>query len=260
MGGRQSKEDPVGGSKEVQLKVWAEGGAKRSQWKAGKGGGSQSEEESGGGRKEVPGLEIVKWIPRSQIKHVSSWLSLVILGGVAGKTALVIRFTGGKYHPATLWPVIGVDFEIKIAQVSSGEFVKVQLWDTPGQERCRTFVQTYLKGLRTNGIMAVFSISDRSTFEVAKEWIRYVKTEKVLGHDFEERFHCDIPILLVGTMCDLPLSEREVSLAEAQAYADQNGLQYLETSAKDGTNVDVAFSILAQMSLKFMRVCQLVGR
>uniref|UniRef100_A0A0E0H1B8 Uncharacterized protein n=2 Tax=Oryza TaxID=4527 RepID=A0A0E0H1B8_ORYNI len=93
-------------------------------------------------------------------------------------------------------------------------------WDTAGQERFRTITSSYYRG--AHGITIVYDITDMESFNNVKEWMSEI-----------DKYANDIVCkLLVGNKCDLAES-RVVETAAAQAYADEIGISFLETSAKD---------------------------
>jgi len=125
---------------------------------------------------------------------------------------------------------IGVDYGSKNITLLSGHVIKLQLWDTAGQEAYRSVVRTYYRG--TAAALIVFSVGKRASFSSAGSWLR------------ELREHCNVPsvrVLLVGNKADIPEADREVGFEEAQTFAALHGLEYLETSARTGQNVETAF-------------------
>ena len=100
------------------------------------------------------------------------------------------------------------------------------------QERFRTITSSYYRG--AHGIIVVYDVTDKDSFDNIREWINEIKR-----HATE-----NVSKLLVGNKCDLEDS-KEVSSEEAKNFADEQGVQFLETSAKDATNVDKAFTTLA---------------
>lgn len=119
---------------------------------------------------------------------------------------------------------IGVDFKIRTIDLD-GKTVKLQIWDTAGQERFRTITSSYYRG--AHGIIIVYDISDRESFDNVKQWLSEI-----------DRYACEnVNKLLVGNKCDMD-SKRQVEFDEAKAFADERSIPFLETSAKDSTNVE----------------------
>jgi small GTP-binding protein len=158
---------------------------------------------------------------------------LVIVGdsGV-GKTCLMVRFTEAMF--AEQIATVGVDFTARDVTVGHSLRVKLQLWDTAGQERYRAAMGSYYRGAQ--GVMFVYSVDDRRSFEAMGQWLRDV--EKYSGPGCAK--------LLVGAKADIPAAERAVAVEEAEALAVELGLRLVETSAKHNHNVDEAFQLLAE--------------
>lgn len=123
--------------------------------------------------------------------------------------------------------------------------MKLSLWDTAGQEIYKSVTRSYFRG--ASGALLVFDITRRATFVHATDWL----------NDLRAIAEPDIVVILVGNKLDCVQSEaapasnnsdkREVTFAEAQEWAQKNGvLQYVETSAKSGENVEAAFMRVAE--------------
>eukprot|EP01138_Halocafeteria_seosinensis_P010801 gb/GECG01011031.1/.p1 GENE.gb/GECG01011031.1/~~gb/GECG01011031.1/.p1 ORF type:complete len:203 (+),score=26.45 gb/GECG01011031.1/:1-609(+) len=156
---------------------------------------------------------------------------LIIGDSGVGKSCLLLRFADDTYTESYI-STIGVDFKIKTIEVAE-KVVKLQIWDTAGQERFRTITSSYYRG--AHGIIIVYDITDRESFDNVKQWFNEI-----------ERYACaNVNKLLVGNKCDLE-SKRQVDFEEAQAFADEHGIPFLETSAKDATNVEKSFVTMAE--------------
>ncbi len=148
-----------------------------------------------------------------------------------GKTSLVYELqeeAGGLEHSLTL----GVDYYSKVFNKDE-KVVKVQIWDTAGQDRFRSIVRTYYRN--AVGGLLVFDLTNRNSFENIPGWLdeaRYCH-----GNDDEYVY------VLVGNKCD-DSEKRVVSNEEAEIFATKNGMKYIETSATTGSNVNNAFDLL----------------
>jgi len=122
---------------------------------------------------------------------------------------------------------IGVEFATRSIAVDS-KTIKAQIWDTAGQERYRAITSAYYRG--AVGALLVYDISKHITYENVVRWLK------------ELRDHADsnIVIMLVGNKSDLR-HLRAVPTEEAKAFAAENGLSFIETSALDASNVELAF-------------------
>jgi Ras-related protein Rab-2A len=156
---------------------------------------------------------------------------IVIGDSGVGKSCLLLQFTDKRFeamHDLT----IGVEFGARVIQLNDQE-VKLQIWDTAGQESFRSITRSYYRG--ACGALLVFDVTNRESFEHLQGWLD------------DARANCNTPItvMLVGNKCDLE-SKRQVSKDEATAFAREMDLVYIETSAKTAHNVDEAFINTAQ--------------
>merc|ERR1719197_2130928 len=156
---------------------------------------------------------------------------LVLIGdsGV-GKSCLLLRFADDTYTESHI-STIGVDFKIRTIQLE-GKTIKLQIWDTAGQERFRTITSSYYRG--AHGIIVVYDTTDSDTFEHVKTWL----------HEIDRYASENVNKLLVGNKSDLT-SKRQVETDAAKEFADSVHIPFLETSAKNATNVEDAFMTMA---------------
>ena len=161
---------------------------------------------------------------------------LLIIGesGV-GKTCLLLRFTDDSFTANHL-TTIGIDFKIKIINLE-GKLIKLQIWDTAGQERFRTITKTYYKG--AHGIILIYDVTSRKTFENVKNWVAQIREE------VSEK----VSIILVGNKID-DVDGRKVKTEEGQMMAKECGLAFFETSAKSGENIDSTFNELVKRTVE----------
>ena len=107
--------------------------------------------------------------------------------------------------------------------------VRVQIWDTAGQEAFRSITRSYYKS--STCAFIVYDITNKSSFKSVASWL----------NECREMCYKDILICLVGNKTDLE-SKRVVTKDEGQKFADDNGLLFIETSAQDGTNIEELFN------------------
>lgn len=157
--------------------------------------------------------------------------TLIIGDSSVGKSNLLLRFSDNIFHD-TFLPTIGVDFKIKSVNVYD-KSIKLNIWDTAGQDRFKTITQAYYKG--AHGIVVVFDLTERNSFEHVQNWFQEIK--KNAGETVVK--------ILVGNKVDLQES-RAVQKSEGEALARSLGVLYVETSAKTGENVDSVFMNLSK--------------
>ncbi|KAI0345059.1 GTPase [Trametopsis cervina] len=159
------------------------------------------------------------------------YLFKVVLIGDSGvgKSNLLSRFTRNEFNLESK-STIGVEFATRSLAIDS-KTVKAQIWDTAGQERYRAITSAYYRG--AVGALLVYDISKHATYTNVTRWLK------------ELRDHADsnIVIMLVGNKSDLK-HLRAVPTDEAKAFAAENGLSFIETSALDASNVESAFQTI----------------
>ncbi|CDR94338.1 Rab2, putative [Babesia bigemina] len=156
----------------------------------------------------------------------------IIIGDTGvGKSCLLLRFTDKRFKPDHDL-TIGVEFGTRLINVR-GDNIKLQIWDTAGQESFRSITRSYYRGAA--GALLVFDISRRSTFEHLTKWLEEVK----------DHGSPTMTIVLIGNKTDV--NNREVEYDEGKAFADENNLIYMETSAKGDYNVEEAFLTTASL-------------
>jgi small GTP-binding protein len=151
-----------------------------------------------------------------------------------GKSCILLQFTDNKFrHQHEL--TIGVEFGAKSIQIN-GKTIKIQIWDTAGQEAFQAITRTYYKG--AIGALLVYDITRKETFTHVTKWLEDVRTNSSKN----------VTVILIGNKKDLD-DKRQVSFEEGEAFAKEHGLMFLETSAKTALNVVEAFNLSAQCIL-----------
>jgi len=155
-------------------------------------------------------------------------IKLLTLGdSLVGKTSIVLRYSDDKFHQNKI-STIGVDFKVKMI-TKGNEKIKISIYDTAGQERFRNIVKHYYKG--ANGILLIYDISNRNTFEKLQFWLDDLKENADIDNLF---------IYLVGNKNDKK-EEREVTFEEGNKFAKEKNLPFIEVSAKTGENINQLF-------------------
>ncbi|CAD2222071.1 hypothetical protein AGDE_03322 [Angomonas deanei] len=155
---------------------------------------------------------------------------LLIGDSGVGKSCLLLRFADDSYTESYI-STIGVDFKIRTLNLD-GKVIKLQIWDTAGQERFRTITSSYYRG--AHGIIIVYDTTDMESFNNVKTWLNEI--EKYASENVNK--------LLVGNKSDL-VTKKVVDTQVAKDFADSLGIPFLETSAKNATNVEEAFIRMA---------------
>ena len=114
-----------------------------------------------------------------------------------------------------------------------GKKLKVQIWDTAGDERYKNITSSYCRG--ANGILLLYNITNRESFDSLNSWLTEIK----------KNANQNLSLILVGTNCDLE-NERKVTYKEGKDFATKNGIKFIEVSAKNNINVKEAFDILLE--------------
>ena len=115
--------------------------------------------------------------------------------------------------------------------------MKLQIWDTAGQERFKNITASYYRG--GNGVLVVYDITDRESFENLNSWLI----------EIEKNANKNVYKLLIGNKSDLE-EKRKVTFQEGKDFATSNGMQFIETSAKTASKVQEAFELLTQEIIK----------
>lgn len=155
----------------------------------------------------------------------------IIIGNTSvGKSNILIKFTRNKFD-ADFQPTIGVELGSKNIEIKKKVY-RIQIWDTAGQEQFRSITRSYYN----NSVccVLVYDITQRNSFDDLIKWLDEINS------------NCPKSVIkiLVGNKCDL-INERKISFDEGKQFADENGLLFLEVSAKTGENINEIFYITA---------------
>ncbi|KAG7854124.1 hypothetical protein KL939_005099 [Ogataea angusta] len=173
-------------------------------------------------------------IPRTREQY--EYLAKLVLIGSSGsgKSSLLHRYVSRDWRAVA--QTIGVGFASQVAVVDGSTRVKLQIWDTAGQERFRALTRSYYRG--ASGVVVVFDLSSRPSFDAVSEFMQDVKNMTPP----------DSCVLLVGNKNDL---SKAVSKSDITGLVDSSSVllgrpvQFVATSALDNSNVDTVFETVA---------------
>eukprot|EP00825_Cyclidium_porcatum_P009428 TRINITY_DN14811_c0_g1_i2.p1 TRINITY_DN14811_c0_g1~~TRINITY_DN14811_c0_g1_i2.p1 ORF type:complete len:244 (+),score=45.56 TRINITY_DN14811_c0_g1_i2:146-877(+) len=148
-----------------------------------------------------------------------------------GKSSLLLQFSEQRFKQKHE-PTIGVEFGSKMINIQN-QNIKLQIWDTAGQESFRSITRSYYRSAA--GALLVYDITCKESFQHIERWLSEAKAN---GNQL-------MTFLLIGNKCDLE-TQRQVTFEEGQKFAKDNGVRFIETSAKTNYNVEDAFINTAQ--------------
>jgi small GTP-binding protein len=157
-------------------------------------------------------------------------LKYILVGNsYVGKSSILTNYLHGNFndlHSTT----IGVDFGVKRIKLNNNNY-KLRIWDTAGQEKFKSIVQTYYRDVI--GAILVYDICDRSSFDNIMNWIKNIKCNT----------NNTMAFILVANKTD-KATERVISTQDGEFFAEMNNMLYIETSAKMNTNINEIFDTL----------------
>ena len=162
---------------------------------------------------------------------------ILLLGDVAvGKSCLLLRYCENSFQESHL-STIGLDFRLKTISLENNRKIIIQIWDTAGEDRFRAITKNYYKG--AHGIILIYDITKRKTFDNVTNWINQIK----------EEVSDKVTIILVGNKID-DEEHRDVKTEEGEQLAKELGLMFFECSAKSGINIDSTFNELVKKTVE----------
>jgi len=201
---------------------------------------NQKEKE---GRKTLENVDVNKMINKDEdmnssffdekddIKNSNNIEFKVILLGdsYVGKTTIIKKFISGVFDEK-IQCTIKVEFTTKNLKIDKNLYAKLTIFDTAGEEKYRSLAKSYYRDI--DGIILVFDLTDENSLNNITKWISEINENAE-----------NVEIILVGNKTDL--KDRKVNKIQAENFAKENNFKYIETSAKDGTNVLLLFEELA---------------
>ena len=168
--------------------------------------------------------------------EIQSQITIITLGeSTVGKSAYIDKYVYGTFRHKL--PTIGFNTNSKNLSLPNGEKMKIIFEDTSGQERFLSLSLNFIR--KADGVALMYDITKKSTFDTVSKWCNDI-------WDFQKK---DFPVILLGNKCDLE-DERQVQREEGEHIANKLGIKFLETSNKNGINVDESVKELVGMILK----------
>ncbi|XP_021354785.1 ras-related protein Rab-26-like isoform X5 [Mizuhopecten yessoensis] len=165
-------------------------------------------------------------------KVVDSVKVMLIGDSGVGKTCLLVRFKDGAFLSGSFISTVGIDFRNKVVDVD-GTKVKLQIWDTAGQERFRSVTHAYYRD--AHALLLLYDVTNKASFDNIRAW---------LG-EINEYAQEDVVIMLLGNKSD-STADRVIRTEDGEKLAKEYSVAFMETSAKTGMNVDLAFMAVAR--------------
>lgn len=162
---------------------------------------------------------------------------LVLVGdsGV-GKTALLLRYADNTFELSFI-TTIGIDFRIKTITVQ-GKRVKLQIWDTAGQEQFHSIASSYFRN--AHGIILIYDVTSASSYMHISKWVSNISKNAPIK----------VKMVLIGNKCDREENLKVIGKDKGDILAKELDIPFLETSAKNDINVDTAFELITLMILE----------
>ena len=163
-------------------------------------------------------------------------IKVMLIGDAnVGKTSIIKRFCKNIFTPSFL-STYGLDFETKYLKINN-KTINLQIWDTAGEERYRVIAKNYFN--KSDGFVVVYDITNKNSFENVTNWLEQIQ-ENASEH---------AQSILLGNKCDLE-GKRIIKKEEGMELAKIHNINFYETSAEKGKNIDQAFNDLVKVILE----------
>lgn len=167
--------------------------------------------------------------------HYDYLFKVVVIGDIeCGKTSIMNRFIEGTFDEESA--TISVDYKEKILEVND-KSIKLQVWDTAGLERFKAINNSFYRG--TYGIIVVYDVTNKDSFGNTSIWLKEISYYPGKG----------VQKILVGNKCDNSTT-RVVTYTEGKNFAEKENIEFIETSAKDGKNINELFELMTKEILE----------
>ncbi|XP_075219972.1 RAS oncogene family member Rab26 isoform X3 [Lycorma delicatula] len=171
--------------------------------------------------------------PVSELETDIAHKTILLGDSGVGKTSLLVQFDTGKFQSGTFSATVGIGFTNKVVSVDDSK-IKLQIWDTAGQERFRSVTHAYYRD--AHALLLLYDVSNKTSFDNIRAWLGEIR----------EYAQDDVVIMLLGNKADCPSAERMVRREDGERLAREYNVTFMETSAKTGLNVELAFMAVAR--------------
>ncbi|XP_034656226.1 ras-related protein Rab-26 isoform X3 [Drosophila subobscura] len=150
-----------------------------------------------------------------------------------GKTSFLVKYNTGEFRLGSFSATVGIALTNKVVVVD-GTRVKLQIWDTAGQERFRSVTHAYYRD--AHALLLLYDVTNKTTYDNIRAWLGEIR----------EYAQEDVVIVLIGNKADCSGSERQVKREDGERLGREHNVPFMETSAKTGLNVELAFTAVAR--------------
>jgi len=172
--------------------------------------------------------------PKPKTARDNLWKVVINGNAGIGKSSLLVRFTDGSFEDQKM---VTLETEYKIKELkqfeNTGKDIRLQIYDTAGQEKFRTITSSYYRGAA--GAILVYDITNKASFDALTGWFEDIN-----------RYLPEVPRIIVANKSDLEKT-RVISTAQGEELAKKSNSPFFETSAKTGENVDEVFHTLTRL-------------
>ena len=156
------------------------------------------------------------------VSYLVNRQKIIFIGDVSvGKTSIINVLMGQKFNNE-YEASIGVDFFSKTIKYK-GKTIKLQIWDSAGQEKFRSLIPNYIRG--SSLVFIVYDITNRKSFENLQSWIDFVNNIE------------NSNIVILANKIDLE-NQRQVQTEEGQKFCTEKNYDFFEVSAKEDNNLN----------------------
>ena len=161
---------------------------------------------------------------------------LILIGDSSvGKTNLLTQYVDGKTSENII-STIGIEFKNKIIELENRRKIRLQIWDTSGQEKFKALTKNYFRGC--DAALFVFDVTNKDSFDNIKDWLKLYY--EVNGENSKK--------ILIGNKIDK--ENRVINKIELKNFAEDNGLKPFEISVKNKEGIDEMFKEIIKLLIE----------